>query len=342
MESSNRVGNRIKRRSFITIAGATVATTVCPRVGGSPTAKDRGNLILPEDSAVRTGGSRMIEIDGGYRVWTKKVGDAPIKVLLLHGGPGLDHTYFECFEDFLPPNGIEFYYYDQLDSTNSDKPGDPRLWTVKRFCDEVEAVRKGLGLDQFYLFGHSWGGMLGIEYALAYPQHLQGLIISHMAASISSFEKHFNQLRMALPDDVKRVLDKYEKSGEYEAPEYQKLIFDQVYSRYLCRLNPWPEPITRAFRNWNQKIYNYMEGPNEMVCTGTFKDWDRWADLPRITKRTLVMGAKYDEMSPEDLRKMADLIPNARAWISGNGSHLAMYDDQLPYFTELLTFLKSA
>jgi len=176
----------------------------------------------------------------------------------------------------------------------------------------------------------------------AYPQNLKGLIISNMAASIPSFEKHFNQLREALPEDVKEVLEKYEKSGQYEAPEYQKVVFDQLYSRYICRLSPWPEPITRDFRNWNQKIYNYMQGPNELVCTGTFKDWDRWADLPRIQAKTLVLGAKYDEMSPDDLRKMADLMPNARAWISEKGSHFAMYDDQLPYFTELLTFLKSA
>ena len=85
-----------------------------------------------------------------------------------------------------------------------------------------------------------------------------------------------------------------------------------------------------------------MQGPNELIATGAYKDWDRWADLPRIGTKTLVMGAKYDEMSPEDLRKMAELMPNARAWISDKGSHFAMYDDQLAYFTELLTFLKSA
>jgi proline iminopeptidase len=163
-----------------------------------------------------------------------------------------------------------------------------------------------------------------------------------MAASIRSFEKHFSQLRAALPENVRKILDKYEKSGQYEAPEYKKVVFDQVYNQYICRLSPWPEPISRDFRNWNQKIYNYMQGPNELVCTGTFKDWDRWADLPRIDTKTLVMGAKYDEMSPEDLRKMADSMPNARAWISGKGSHFAMYDDQPAYFAELLTFLKSA
>jgi proline iminopeptidase len=330
-----------KRRSFITLAAGAITAAVFQRAQGASSG-NLDKLILPTDTGVKTGGSQMVQIDGGYQVWTKKVGDAPIKVLLLHGGPGLDHSYFECFEDFLPPNQIEFYYYDQLDSTNSDKPDDPRLWTVERFCREVEAVRKGLRLEQFYLLGHSWGGLLAIEYALAYPQHLKGLIISNMAASIPSFEKYFNQLRAALPDEVKRVLERYEKSGQYEAPEYKKMVLEQLYDQYICRLKPWPEPIVRDFRNWNQKVYNYLQGPNELIATGAYKDWDRWADLPHIGTKTLVMGAKYDEMSPEDLRKMSESMPNARAWISAKGSHFAMYDDQLAYFTELLTFLKSA
>ena len=95
-------------------------------------------------------------------------------------------------------------------------------------------------------------------------------------------------------------------------------------------------------RNFNLKIYNYMQGPNEFTVIGAMKNWDRWADLSIIKTRTLVLGAKYDEMDPEDLRKMGDLMPNARAWISDRGSHFTMYDDQLPYFTDLLTFLKSA
>ena len=331
----------MKRRLFIAFSGGALASAICHRAPAASTA-NREKLILPQDGEVKSGGCRMIEIDGGYHVWTKKVGESPVKVLLLHGGPGVDHTYFECFEDFLPPNGIEFYYYDQLDSTNSDKPGDPRLWTIDRFRDEVEAVRKGLGLEQFYLYGQSWGGILAIEYALAYPQHLKGLIISNMAASARSYEKHVQALRAALPEDVIKILDKYEKSGDYDAPEYQKVVFEQMYLKHVCRLNPWPEPATRTLRNLNQKIYNYIQGPNEFTVTGTMKSWDRWADLARIHTKTLVMGAKYDEMDPEDLKKMADLMPNARAWISDQGSHFTMYDDQRPYFIELLNFLKPA
>jgi proline iminopeptidase len=331
----------MRRRSFITLAGGALAASVSRSTQANPSA-NKDELVLPEDSQVRTGGSRMIDVGGGYQVWTKKVGNAPIKVLLLHGGPGVDHSYFECFEDFLPQNGIEFYYYDQLDSTNSDKPGDPKLWTIERFRDEVEAVRKGLGLEQFYLFGHSWGGMLAIEYALTYPQYLKGMIISNMTAGIQAFEKHIAELRAALPDDVTRILDKYEKAGAYESPEYEKIMLEQVYSRYVCRLNPWPEPLTRGFRNLNAKVYNYLQGPNEFFVTGTMKNWERWSDLPRIRTRTLVMGAKYDEMSSKDLQKMADSMPNAGAWISENGSHMAMYDDQIAYFRRLLTFLKSA
>jgi proline iminopeptidase len=360
MQSSGGDRNRIKRRSFITLAGGAMVAAVCDQAQRASGAKS-DPLVLPEDTELRTGGSLMIEVDGGHHVWTKKVGDSSIKVLLLHGGPGADHSYFECFEDFLPANGIEFYYYGQLDSTNSDKPDDQRLWTVERFRDEVEAVRKGLGLEQFYLLGHSWGGLLAIEYALAYPQHLKGLIISNMAASIQSFERRMAQLRAALPEDVIKILDQYEESGLYEAPEYEKVISDEVNRRYLCRLSPWPEPVTRTFRNFNQKIYNYMQGPKEWKVTGTLKNWNRWADLLRIGIKTLVMGAKYDEMSPDDLAEMADLMgmkydpicpgdlkmmadsmPNTRAWISGKGSHFTIYDDQLAYFTELLTFLKSS
>jgi proline iminopeptidase len=261
-------------------------------------------------------------------------------MLTLHGGPGATHEYFECFEDFLPREGIEFYYYDQLGSVYSDQPKDKSLWTVDRFRDEVEQVRVALGLDNFYLFGQSWGGMLGIEYALKYQHHLKALIISDMTASISSYVKYVNELRQKFPLEIRQTLEKYEAREEYNAPEYQEVMFKHLYSKHMCRLDPWPEPFMRAFRHLNTEIYNTMQGPNEFVVTGTFKDWNRWDDLQHIRVPTLLMVGRHDTMSVEDIQKMGKLIPNSRVVVCENGSHLCMYDDQETYFRELLKFIK--
>jgi proline iminopeptidase len=294
----------------------------------------------PSAPEIKTGGVRMIPVDGKYRVWTKRVGSGRIKMLTLHGGPGATHEYFECFEDFLPRAGIEFYYYDQLGSGNSDQPDDPGLWTVDRFRDEVEQVRAGLGLEDFYLLGSSWGGMLGIEYALKYQRRLKGLIISNMTASIASYVEHMNALRGQLPPEVIAVLDRYEARQEYEAPEYQEVMLTRIYTKHLCRLAEWPEPLTRSFRHLNTKVYGTMQGPNEFVVNGTFRDWDRWADLRKIRVPTLLSVGRHDTMKVADIERMGRAIRRSRVSICENGSHLSMYDDQAFYFRELLKFIR--
>jgi len=331
----------MKRRQFLSASAVTAASIAVPAFATSAATQTSSpqKLKLPPTGSVYDGGSRRIDIGGGRWVWTKQIGSGKTKVLLLHGGPGADHRYFECFEDFLPLNGIEFYYYDQLDSTNSDKPDDPKLWTIARYTEEVEAVRQGLNLEQFYLLGHSWGGVLAIEYALRYQQHLKGLVISNMAASSDSFLKHVSGIRAQLPPSVREEMDSYEKSGTTSAPAYQQLLVDRVYKVFICRLHPWPDPLQRSLEGWNQHVYNTIQGRNEFEVTGNMKGWDRWADLPKIQVPTLTMGARYDEMDPDDMRKMATLMPKGQSWISETGSHMAMYDDQQNYFRALLQFL---
>jgi len=288
---------------------------------------------------VKTGGIQMVSVDGRYRVWTKRRGSGPIRMLTLHGGPGCTHEYFECFEDFLPQRGLEFFYYDQLGSAYSDQPDDPGLWTVERFREEVEQVRAALGLEDFYLYGHSWGGLLAIEYALEYQQHLKGLIVSNMVASIPSYVSSITELRRQLPREVLEVLEKYEAAGDYDAPEYTEILFEHVYSKHICRVSPWPEPLLRMFRHMNGQVYNTMQGPNEFVVTGNFKDLDRWHDLHRITVPTLLLGARFDTMCQTDIERMGQLMPASRVSICDQGSHCAMYDDQEAYFRHLLQFV---
>ena len=332
--------SRLDRRGFLGMSAAALAGLAAgsKALGAVPAAS---KTAAGKAAEVKTGGVRLIPIDGGkYRVWTKRVGSGRIKVLTLHGGPGATHEYFECFEDFLPQQGIEFYYYDQLGSAYSDQPDDASLWTIDRFREEVEQVRAALGLENFYLLGHSWGGMLGIEYALKYQKHLRGFVLSSMTASIPSYMAYAAKLRAALPADVIAILDKYEKKGEYEAPEYQETMMKQVYSRHVCRLDPWPEPLDRCFKHFNMKVYNTMQGPNEFVVTGNFKNWDRWKDLPQIKVPTLVVSGRYDEMNPEDMKREGKLIRNSRVVLCENGSHMCLWDDQQAYFRGLLGWIK--
>jgi proline iminopeptidase len=290
---------------------------------------------------VKTGGTKLIQVDGKYNVWTKRVGNGKIKVLLLHGGPAFTHDYMECFEDFLPQEGIEFYYYDQLGCGNSDIPTDTSLWHLPRFVEEVEQVRKGLGLDSFYLFGHSWGSMLAMEYLQKYQSHVKGAVLSNMTASVASYLPYVESLKQKFfsKEDL-RKFDSLDKLHKYDSPEYQDLLMRDLYSHTICQLNPWPEPLARCFKKANFNIYIQMQGVDEFHVTGNFKDWDMWDRLKNIAVPTLVIGGMNDEMNPADMKREGNLIPNSRTYLCPNGSHMSMYDDQQNYFRELIRFLK--
>ena len=295
---------------------------------------------------VQSGGIKMIPIQtpkGSFHVWTKRFGNNPrIKVLLLHGGPGATHEYFECFESFLPQEGIEFIYYDQLGSAYSDQPKDKDLWTIERFVEEVEQVRQALGLnkDNFYLLGHSWGGILAMEYALKYQQHIKGLIISNMMASAPEYDAYANNVlaKQMDPAVVKQIRD-FEAKKDYDNPKYMELLIPNFYAKHICRLKEWPDPVNRAFARLNKEVYVLLQGPSEFGLSGRLEKWDRKADLKTITVPTLVVGAQYDTMDPEHMKMMSTRFQNGSYLYCPNGSHMDMWDDQQVYMAGLISFL---
>ncbi len=296
-----------------------------------------------------SGGARMIEIAtpaGPYRVWTKRTGNNPkLKLLLLHGGPGATHEYFEGFDSLLPAEGIEYYYYDQLGSGNSDQPTDPALWTTERFVEEVEQVRQALGLtqDSFCLLGQSWGGILAIEYALKYQQHLKALIISNMMASIPAYNDYARRVLMpAMDPALLAEAQALEAAGQTADPRYMEILMPMHYEKHVLRrpAADWPEPVTRSFGHINNELYTLMQGPSELGASGRLAEWDRFDDLARITVPTLTIGARYDTMDPDHMTAMAERLPKGRHLHLPEGSHLAMYDDQDRYFAGLAAFLR--
>src|SRR5262245_12746180 len=330
-----------------------VATVSCGRSVQPASASSAGSPYLDysgrEDRL--SGGVRLIPIStpkGSFRVWTKRVGNNPsIKVLLLHGGPGATHEYMEAFDSYFPAAGIEYYHYDQLGSAYSDQPDDDSLWEVPRFVEEVEQVRQALGLthDNFYLVGHSWGGILALEYALKYQQNLKGLVISNMVASIPSYNEYAkNVLMPAMDQQVLAEIKALEAKEQYENPRYMELLIPHHYAQHILRMPPdqWPDPVNRAFKHINPKIYVPMQGPSELGASGKLVNWDRTKDIHAITVPTLVIGAAHDTMDPKHMEWVSKQLPKGRFLLCPNGSHLAEYDDQQVYFRGLIAFLLDA
>jgi proline iminopeptidase len=263
-------------------------------------------------------------------------------------GPGATHEYLEACDSYLPAADVEYYYYDQLGSAYSDQPDDDSLWELDRFVDEVEQVRCALGLepDSFVLYGQSWGGILAIEYALAHPDNVKGLVISNMMSDVPAYNRYAQDvLKPTMDQDALKEIEALESAGEIEDPRYMELLNEHHYVHHVLRmpLEDWPNPVRRAFAAINPAVYVSMQGPSELGISQDAKlaQWSRFDDLSTIEVPALVMGARYDTMDPAHIEQMADRLPLEQYLYCPKGSHLAMYDDQRTYFSGLLEFLHS-
>ncbi|MBL7011238.1 MAG: proline iminopeptidase-family hydrolase [Candidatus Marinimicrobia bacterium] len=290
---------------------------------------------------------KMIEIAGGHKVWTQKMGNSDsIKLLLLHGGPGATHEYFKNLDQYFFGKDIEYYYYDQFGSHNSDPTNDPADWTIDRFVEEVESVRKALGLNasNFYLLGHSWGGILAMEYALKYQQNLKGLIISNMMASIPDYNDYANTvLGPEMPPEVLAEIKQLEANKDYGNPRYMELLIPHHYEQHILRMpaDTWPDEVNNAFAHINQEMYVAMQGPSEFGASGLLEFWDRKNDLKDIKTRSLVIGASHDTMDPAHMEWMSNELANGSFLLCKKGSHMAMWDDTDTYANGIIKFLFS-
>jgi proline iminopeptidase len=249
-------------------------------------------------------------------------------------------------ESFLPKEGIEFIYYDQLGSAYSDQPQNTSLWDIHRFVEEVEQVRAGLGLskDNFYLYGSSWGGWLAQQYALKYQDNLKALIISNAMSSSPAYDKYAEEvLGKQLDPAVLAEIKAIEAKGDFENPRYMELLLPNFYIKFICRMpfEEWPEPVTRSFNKLNHTIYVMIQGPSEFGIAGKLENWDVSKELGKIKVPTLVMAGKYDTMDPAHLKWMSEQVQNGSYLLCENGSHLSMYDDQQRYMSGLIKFIKA-
>jgi proline iminopeptidase len=271
------------------------------------------------------------------RVWYQVVGGGDrVPLVTVHGGPGFPHDYLEPLAALADERPVVFY--DQLECGRSDRPNNPSLWHNEYFVDELGHVIEALGLDHLHLLGQSWGTILAVEYALLRPDRVSSLILASPALSMPRYAAGTAALRKELPAAVQAVLDHHEAAGTIDSPEYEAASMEFL-RRYLCRLDPWPEPMMRSVAGLNTAVYTTMQGPSEFVITGIHQDYDITGRLGALAMPTLLTCGRYDETRPEETRFYADQLPNSEMVVFEQSAHMAHLEEPEAYLAVIRDFL---
>ena len=259
-------------------------------------------------------------------------------IFLLNGGPGLPCNYLRDPHIKLIKKGFRIFTYDQLGCGKSSKPTNSTLWNINRYVEEVEYVRKEFNLGKIILLGHSWGGWLGIEYAIKYQNNIEKLILENTCGDMPHMISELERLRGNLGSETLKMMMKHEAEGTLDHEEYQAAITILNY-RHVCRLDVWPQSIYDSLDDWNMDVYGTMQGPNEFLYTGNLKNWNRIDEMSKITTPTLITVGMHDELTPACSMKMHDALPNSNLKVFKNSSHMPFYEEPENYFMELEKFL---
>ena len=279
-----------------------------------------------------------IEIAGGFKLQAYSFGTGDNVVLCLNGGPGLPCDYLREPHARLADKGYRVVAFDQLGCGRSDKPKDKGLWQISRYVEELETVREALGLGKVHLLGHSWGGWLGIEYGITYPDNLKTLILEDTCGDMPHLISELDRLRQALGPETVAMMQRHEAEGTLDHPEYEAAITILNY-RHVCRLDTWPAPVHRSLDDWNMDVYGTMQGPNEFLYVGNLKDWNRLDEMHRITCPALITVGMHDELGPACAMRMDHALPDSTLRVFKNSAHMPFYEEPEEYYPVLEAFL---
>ena len=278
------------------------------------------------------------QVPGG-RVWWTRVGTGSgTPLLLLHGGPGAAHYYLLPLAALADERPVIFY--DQLGCGQSDSPQDTSIYTIQRSVDEVDAVRRELGLEEIILYGHSWGAMLAIEYLCqGRGSGVRKLVLAGALASVPQFVAGTRRLLAQMPNHAGERILELDAAGGSGSPEYRALV-QGFYDLYICRRKPLPREVQETYDMLSKSIaYRVMNGPNELTVTGVIRDWDRRSDLSHIQLPTYITTGEFDEVTLDCHQTIERAIKGSQLQIFAGCSHLTMNEKPREYVSAVRRFL---
>lgn len=284
----------------------------------------------------------FINVPGG-KIWYKFISSDKsrnkIPLLVLHGGPGVPHDYLEVLAKLA--ENIPIIFYDQLGCGHSKVLNpDQKLWKLKRYLIELEILIDHFNLDKVFLFGHSWGGALALEYTLKHPKKVTRLILASPLLSSKLWIADTRRLITQLPANIQKTILLHEGQGTTNSIEYQNAM-DIYYQHFVFRMKNWPKKLKYSFNHMNYDIYKTMWGVSEFTVTGNLKDYDRINELPKLTMPTLLTGGRFDESTPETLEKAVKLLHRGKLIIYEKSAHFAFLNEKTKYLIDLKHFLNA-
>jgi proline iminopeptidase len=267
----------------------------------------------------------FIDVTGG-KVWYRVNGSGnATPVVLLHGGPGSSSYYLDALKPLSKDRPVIFI--DQLGCGRSSRITDTTLMTIENYVEQLEVIRKALGLSDFYLYGHSWGTMLAMDYYLAYPEGIKALVFNSPLFSTELWLRDADTLIAALPDSIQLSIRENEKTKTYTAADYQTAVA-YFYKNFLRRSEQPQEKADSSAMFTGLNVYEFMWGPSEFTATGNLLHYDRINNLNGIGVPTLLLTGEYDEARPSTVNYYHTLIPGSEFVIINDAAHETMNDNQ--------------
>jgi proline iminopeptidase len=271
-----------------------------------------------------TGKMPFMGFETYYRIVGEKTDKAPL--LLIHGGPGSTHNYFEVLDSLAATTGRQVISYDQLGCGESYVEGHPELWTLKTWTDELIALREHLGLSRVHLLGQSWGGMLIISYLIdCHPEGVVSAVLSSTLPSSRLWSHEQHRLISFMSEQEQQAIAHAVATGDFNYPPYiaANNHYTVLHADEITASSP--ECLTRPKR-FGMESYLAAWGPNEYTPTGTLRDFDYTSRLHEISQPTLIVSGTNDECTPLIAKTMYDRIPNARWELLDGARHMTFID----------------
>ena len=274
----------------------------------------------------------------GGRTWYRIINPEKkaIPLILIHGGPAASHFYLEPLEAL--GNERPVIVYDQQGCGFSDPLPDPAHWTIEFFVGELNQLIRKLDLKRYHLLGQSWGTVVAGEYALTEPKGLVSIIFAGPVFNVPRFIEDARVLLKGLPEELQEIIYWSEENGIYDAAYDDAAM--EYYKLYVCRLDPWPEPLWKTLEYLNPDIYAYMWGPAEFTVTGTLKDYDLTSELHRIKIPTLFTCGEFDECTPGATKSQQRLVPHSQLKIFKGCAHEVHLEKPEEYNRTVSRFLR--